>query len=135
MKLASLNSGRDGQLVVVSRDLTRAVSAAAIAPTLQAAMDDWSVCEPKLQALFDALQAGRKAELSSQYCGADRATAPVNADPVSVLESLASATYREGRQCQTHKRDGSWRWHCRQVDNLAVQSQVGVVDNIRVRNW
>lgn len=59
MKLASLKSGRDGQLVVVSRDLSRAVSAAAIAPTLQAAMDDWAGCEPKLTALFDKLQAGR----------------------------------------------------------------------------
>ncbi len=59
MKLASLKSGRDGQLVVVSRDLSRAVSAAAIAPTLQAAMDNWADCEPKLTALFDKLQAGK----------------------------------------------------------------------------
>ena len=59
MKLASLKSGRDGQLIVVSRDLSRAVSAAAIAPTLQAAMDNWSACEPKLKDLFDALEAGR----------------------------------------------------------------------------
>jgi len=58
MKLASLKSGRDGQLVVVSRDLRRAVSAAAIAPTLQAAIDNWADCEPKLTALFDKLQAG-----------------------------------------------------------------------------
>ena len=59
MKLASLKSGRDGQLIVVSRDLTRAVSAAAVAPTLQAAMDNWAECEPGLAALFDALQAGK----------------------------------------------------------------------------
>jgi fumarylacetoacetate (FAA) hydrolase len=58
MKLASLKSGRDGQLIVVSRDLSRAVSATEIAPTLQAAMDDWARCEPKLQALFENLQAG-----------------------------------------------------------------------------
>ena len=58
MKLASLKSGRDGQLVVVSRDLTRAVAATDIAPTLQAALDDWSRCEPRLQALFNNLQAG-----------------------------------------------------------------------------
>jgi fumarylacetoacetate (FAA) hydrolase len=58
MKLASLKSGRDGELVVVSRDLARAVSAADIAPTLQAAMDDWARCEPRLQALFNNLQAG-----------------------------------------------------------------------------
>ncbi len=58
MKLASLKSGRDGELVVVSRDLSRAASAAAIAPTLQAAMDNWAECEPGLIALFDKLQAG-----------------------------------------------------------------------------
>lgn len=58
MKLASLKSGRDGQLVVVSRDLTRAVSTESVAATLQAAMDNWAQSEPKLLALFDALQAG-----------------------------------------------------------------------------
>jgi fumarylacetoacetate (FAA) hydrolase len=58
MKLASLKSGRDGTLVVVSRDLSRAISADSIAPTLQAAMDNWAECEPKLIALFDELQAG-----------------------------------------------------------------------------
>ena len=58
MKLASLKSGRDGNLIVVSRDLSRAVSAGSIAPTLQAAMDNWAECEPKLIALFDALQTG-----------------------------------------------------------------------------
>jgi fumarylacetoacetate (FAA) hydrolase len=58
MKLASLKSGRDGKLIVVSRDLSRAVSAESIAPTLQAAMDDWESCEPKLTALFEQLQAG-----------------------------------------------------------------------------
>ncbi len=58
MKLASLKSGRDGQLVVVSRDLSRAVSAAAVAPTLQAALDDWANCEAPLITLFEELQSG-----------------------------------------------------------------------------
>ena len=40
MKLASLKHGRDGALLVVSRDLARAVVATDIAPTLQAALDD-----------------------------------------------------------------------------------------------
>ena len=51
MKLASLKSGRDGELIVVSRDLARAVSAREVAPTLQAALDDWAAIEPRLQAL------------------------------------------------------------------------------------
>ena len=58
MKLASLNKGRDGELIVVSRDLTRYCGAADIAPTLQAALDDWDIAAPKLQARFAALQNG-----------------------------------------------------------------------------
>ncbi|MCH9691278.1 MAG: fumarylacetoacetate hydrolase family protein [Gammaproteobacteria bacterium] len=56
MKLASLNRGRDGELVVVARDLSRYCSAADIAPTLQRALDQWEITAPKLQARFDALQ-------------------------------------------------------------------------------
>jgi len=58
MKLASLKSGRDGRLVVVSRDLARAVSAESIAPTLQKALDDWAIVEPALRALAAALESG-----------------------------------------------------------------------------
>ena len=53
MKLATLNDGtRDGRLVVVSKDLTRYCAAENIAPTLQAALDDWDNCAPKLEALY-----------------------------------------------------------------------------------
>ncbi|GAP65599.1 2-keto-4-pentenoatehydratase/2-oxohepta-3-ene-1, 7-dioic acid hydratase [Mizugakiibacter sediminis] len=48
---------RDGTLVVVSRDLQRAVRADGIAPTLQAALDDWAQCAPRLNALAEALAA------------------------------------------------------------------------------
>ncbi len=58
MKLASLKSGRDGQLVVVSRDLTQCAPASDIAATLQAALDDWASTAPRLQALSDQLNAG-----------------------------------------------------------------------------
>ncbi|RDC59475.1 Fumarylacetoacetase [Alteripontixanthobacter maritimus] len=51
MKLASLKSGRDGKLVVVSKDVTRYCAADNIAPTLQAALDNWAECAPKLEAL------------------------------------------------------------------------------------
>lgn len=57
MKLATLKNGtRDGHLVVVSKDLTRCTSAELIAPTLQAALDNWEFLEPKLQMLADALE-------------------------------------------------------------------------------
>ena len=59
MKLATLDNGkRDGHLVIVSRDLTRCTSASAIAPTLQAAMDDWAKLRPALENLSDRLELG-----------------------------------------------------------------------------
>ena len=60
MKLATLpGPTRDGALVIVSRDLSRCVSAADVAPTLQIALDSWSDAEPRLQALAEALEGGR----------------------------------------------------------------------------
>ena len=59
MKLGSLKEGgRDGTLIVVSRDLTRAVRAAGIAATLQQALEDWSNLAPRLNALSEQLNAG-----------------------------------------------------------------------------
>jgi fumarylacetoacetate (FAA) hydrolase len=51
MKLASLKSGRDGHLVVVSDDLAWYADASHIAPTMQAALDDWDRVAPALEAL------------------------------------------------------------------------------------
>ena len=60
MKLATLNDGaRDGQLAVVARDLKTAHIADGIAPTLQAALDDWHFIAPQLDALYTELNAGR----------------------------------------------------------------------------
>lgn len=59
MKLATLKNGaRDGRLVVVSRDLTRYTDAARIAPTLQAALDDWETAAPKLASLAEQVELG-----------------------------------------------------------------------------
>lgn len=58
MKLASLKHGRDGRLVVVSRDLTRATDAFPVAPTLQDALDDWDRIAPRLQDLSEGLEHG-----------------------------------------------------------------------------
>ena len=53
MKLATLRSGRrDGRLIVVRRDLSWAVEASDISPTLQAALDEWSTKAPALQEAF-----------------------------------------------------------------------------------
>jgi fumarylacetoacetate (FAA) hydrolase len=57
MKLATIRDGsRDGQLVVVSRDLTRATEAGGIARTLQAALDDWTHTRGRLTALAEQVE-------------------------------------------------------------------------------
>jgi fumarylacetoacetate (FAA) hydrolase len=62
MRLATLRDGsRDGRLLVVRRDGEAAAPAAAVAPTLQAALDRWEACEPALRALAADLDAGRVA--------------------------------------------------------------------------
>jgi len=59
MKLATLADGsRDGRLAVVSKDLSRAAYATGIAPTLQAALDDWKRKAPALALLSRSLEAG-----------------------------------------------------------------------------
>jgi fumarylacetoacetate (FAA) hydrolase len=58
MKLGSLKGGRDGRLVVVSQDLAWCADAGHIAPTLQAALDDWATAEPQLQLLATDLAHG-----------------------------------------------------------------------------
>ena len=58
MKLATINNGtRDGALHVVTADLSRCISASDIAPTLQAALDEWETTAPKLEALAKQLAA------------------------------------------------------------------------------
>lgn len=58
VKLASLKSGRDGILIVVDRSLSRAARVADIAPTLQAALDDWERIAPQLESVSAALNRG-----------------------------------------------------------------------------
>ncbi len=62
MKLASYKQGRDGRLIVVSRDLSKAVEASEIAPTMQYALDHWTVAEPQLRALAERLEQGKCAD-------------------------------------------------------------------------
>jgi fumarylacetoacetate (FAA) hydrolase len=58
MKLASLKGGRDGRLVVVRADLACALAVHEIAPTMQAALDDWAAAEPRLRAVAGRLERG-----------------------------------------------------------------------------
>lgn len=60
MKLATLANGApDGRLVLVSKDLSRAVAADDLAPTLQAALERWALVEPALRARAEALESGQ----------------------------------------------------------------------------
>lgn len=64
MKLATLKDGtRDGCLAVVSRELKYAFKADHIAPTLQAALDDWDYCAPQLEQLYNEVNEGRTPRL------------------------------------------------------------------------
>lgn len=75
MKLATLRNGRpDGHLIVLSADSTRYVSAGRIAPTLQAALDDWKAHGPALSALAAQLDAGA---IAGQPFDAAQALAPL----------------------------------------------------------
>ena len=59
MKLGSLKAKRDGELIVMSKDLKTAARADGIAPTMQALLDDWDTLAPKAEALYAALNGGR----------------------------------------------------------------------------
>jgi fumarylacetoacetate (FAA) hydrolase len=75
VKLATLADGsRDGRLAVVSGDLSRAAFATSVAPTLQAALDNWTVAAPHLEGLACALEAGRAGTFEFD---ATRARAPL----------------------------------------------------------
>lgn len=62
MKLGTLKEGgRDGTLVVVSRDLSHAVVASTVAPTLQVVLDNWDSLSPRLAEIYDRLNDGKAA--------------------------------------------------------------------------
>jgi len=73
MKLGSLKrGGRDGTLIVVSKDLSKAVVATGIAASLQLALENWSNLAPRLNALYEALN--------------DSPAQTINGEPVFALE-------------------------------------------------
>jgi len=67
MKLASLKAGgRDGTLIVVSRDLSKAVRASDAARTLQAALEDWSNAAPRLNRVYELLNASQAQTINGE---------------------------------------------------------------------
>lgn len=101
MKLASLKGGRDGRLAVVSRDLARAVLAPKIAPTLQAALDDWDQLAPRLEALYRALnenQAEGSFALDQRACASPLPRAYQWADGSAYLHHVALVRKARGAE-------------------------------------
>lgn len=91
MKLASINNNtRDGQLIIVNRDLTKAVSVSEIASTLQEAMDNWAELSPKLEKVYSDLQSGN-------------ATASFDFDPTNAMAAIPRAYHwADGSAYVTH---------------------------------
>ncbi len=94
MKLATYQDGsRDGQLIVVSRDLSQAHYASHIANRLQQVLDDWNFLSPQLQDLSDALNAGKARHafaFDPRYCMAPlpRAYQCVSANAYASAQNL-----------------------------------------------
>ena len=74
MKLASINQGRDGELIVVDNQMQRYVSATEIATTLQTALDNWDNCKEPLAALYLQLENG---EIDSQAFNSEICSSPL----------------------------------------------------------
>ncbi len=68
MKLASRKSGRDGQLLVVSKDLKRCHPAGSVATTLQDALDNWGSIRPALEAIAAKLDKGAGEPFDESSC-------------------------------------------------------------------
>ena len=97
MKLASLKQGgRDGTLVVVSKDLQRAVPVPAIAPTLQRALEDWQNAAPRLNRVYEALNHGNVQTIDAE----DVITLDMAALAAPLAARAAAAAFQEnvGRQ-------------------------------------
>jgi len=94
MKLASLKHGRDGSLIVVSRDLTKATNAADIAPTMQAALDslrDMSYSMPIRLRVLDLIK-----RPVSRLC-----PAPINGSTAPLISTMSSSFAKPAaQQCQ-----------------------------------
>lgn len=98
MKLASLAGGRDGRLVVVSRDLTRMLPATAVAATLQAALDAWDTAAPRLAALAAALETGAGERFDPTACASPLPRAYQWADGSAYVNHVALVRRARGAE-------------------------------------
>ena len=81
-------------LVVVSRDLAQAVKVPQIAATLQAALDDWNYCKPKLEAVYQRLNDGLEGAFAFDQTACHSPLPPITgrtAAPTSIVELVRKA--------------------------------------------
>jgi fumarylacetoacetate (FAA) hydrolase len=95
VKLASLKNGRDGQLLVVSADLRRALPATG---TLQQALDDWTKAEPALKALAARLEAGEGQPFDARACASPLPRAYQWADGSAYVNHVALVRQARGAE-------------------------------------
>lgn len=98
MKLASLKFGRDGRLVVVTNDLTRCRAVPEIAPTMQAALDDWENLWPRLKLVANALEAGGGELFDQKQCSSPLPRAYQIADGSAYLNHVALVRKARGAE-------------------------------------
>jgi fumarylacetoacetate (FAA) hydrolase len=100
MKLASLKHGRDGRLVVVSRDLSRCADASGVAPTLLAALDDWAAAAPRLAEIATSLEVGRiaHAPFDQTQCASPLPRSPGWADGSAYVNHVALVRRARGAE-------------------------------------
>ena len=131
MNLASLKSGRDGRLVLVSRNLARAVAVPDIAPTLQLALDDWSQTAPALQARYAQLNAGALEtafDLVAAHCDAPLPRAYHWADGSAYVTHVELVRKARGAELPESF------WHDPLVYMGASDAFIGPQDDIAVEN-
>ena len=127
MKLATYKDGsRDGQLVVVSRDLRTAHYATGIAHRLQQVLDDWAFYAPQLQDLYDALNADRARhpfDFNPAQCMAPLPRAYQWLDGSAYLNHVELVRQARGAAAQERKRLAEEQQRKLQVQRAAEQER------------
>ena len=103
MKLASLKNGRDGALVVVSRDLTRAAVAGLSRRRCRRRSTDWAAVSPRLAALAERLEAESIAtfRFREQRLRLAACRAPINGPTARPMSTMSrSCARRAARRCR-----------------------------------
>lgn len=130
MKLATFNDGsRDGQLMVVSRDLSQAQFASGIATRLQQVLDDWNFLSPQLEDLSQGLNNGKAARtfaFDPRQCLAPLPRAYLRADGLAYPSHLTRLR-RAGITTQAERSDGKpLMWRAAGDELLAAHDEVRV---------